>query len=107
MVTSLRMGRQSVPVEVLSGILGSFVILFFGLLALSTFLVAATGVDIVTPSPRPWPAWADVGPGLGAVGPADNYAGVPAFAKWVLILDMLLGRLEIYTVIILLVPRFS
>jgi trk system potassium uptake protein TrkH len=40
------------------------------------------------------------------VGPADNYAGVPTFAKWVLILDMLLGRLEIYTVIILLVPRF-
>jgi len=36
----------------------------------------------------------------------DNYAGLPAFTKWILILDMLLGRLEIYTVIILLVPRF-
>jgi trk system potassium uptake protein TrkH len=40
------------------------------------------------------------------VGPADNYAWVPTFANWVLILDMLLGRLEIYTVIILLAPRF-
>ena len=36
----------------------------------------------------------------------DNYAGMPEFTKWILSLDMLLGRLEIYTVIILLVPRF-
>jgi hypothetical protein len=43
---------------------------------------------------------------IDEVGPADNYAWVPTFANWVLILDMLLGRLEIYTVIILLVPRF-
>jgi trk system potassium uptake protein TrkH len=35
-----------------------------------------------------------------------NYASLPTFAKWVLTLDMLLGRLEIYTVIILLMPRF-
>ncbi len=105
MITSLRMGRQSVPVEVLSGI-SSFVILFFGLLALSTFLVAATGIDIVTAFTAALACMGNVGPGLGGVGPADNYAWVPAFAKWVLILDMLLGRLEIYTVIILLVPRF-
>ena len=105
MITSLRMGRQSVPVEVLSGI-SSFVILFFGLLAVSTFLVAATGIDIVTSFTAALACMGNVGPGLGAVGPADNYAWVPAFAKWVLILDMLLGRLEIYTVIILLVPRF-
>ena len=43
---------------------------------------------------------------IDAVRPADNDAGVPTFAKWLFILDMLLGRLEIYTVIILLVPRF-
>jgi trk system potassium uptake protein TrkH len=48
----------------------------------------------------------NVGPGLGNVGPMDNYADVPTFAKWILTLDMLLGRLEIYTVIILMVPRF-
>ncbi|HWR89062.1 MAG TPA: potassium transporter TrkG, partial [Dissulfurispiraceae bacterium] len=48
----------------------------------------------------------NVGPGLGAVGPMDNYAGLPVFAKWILTIDMLLGRLEIYTVIIMFVPRF-
>jgi trk system potassium uptake protein TrkH len=105
MVTSLRMGRQAVPTEVLSGIWG-FVILFLGLVAVSTFLVAATGVDIVTSFTAALACMGNVGPGLGAVGPADNYAGLPTFAKWVLILDMLLGRLEIYTVLILLVPRF-
>ena len=48
----------------------------------------------------------NVGPALGSVGPHDNYAHVPLLGKWVLILCMLLGRLEIYTIIILFVPEF-
>jgi trk system potassium uptake protein TrkH len=40
------------------------------------------------------------------VGPTDNYAWLPGAAKWVLVLCMLLGRLEIYTVLILFVPEF-
>jgi len=47
------------------------------LLAVSTFLVAATGVDIVTSFTTALACMGNVGPGLGAVGPADNYAGVP------------------------------
>ncbi|MFC1826202.1 TrkH family potassium uptake protein, partial [Thermodesulfobacteriota bacterium] len=47
-----------------------------------------------------------IGPGLGMVGPADNFAQIPYLGKWLLIWCMLLGRLEIYTVIILLVPEF-
>jgi trk system potassium uptake protein TrkH len=104
-VTRLRLGTQAVPPEVLSGIWGFFM-LYLGLLAVSTFLVAATGVDVITSFTAALACMGNVGPGLGAVGPADNYAAIPTFAKWVLILDMLLGRLEIYTVIILLVPRF-
>jgi trk system potassium uptake protein TrkH len=73
---------------------------------LSMFLVAAAGVDLVTTITAVMACIGNVGPGLGEVGPMDNYAGVPTFAKWILTLDMLLGRLEIYTVIILLVPRF-
>jgi len=48
----------------------------------------------------------NVGPGLNLVGPVGNYAGIPAAGKWLLIWCMLLGRLEIYTVIIFLVPEF-
>jgi len=70
------------------------------------FLVAAKGVDLVTTISSVLACLGNVGPGLGEVGPMDNYASMPEFAKWILSLDMLLGRLEIYTVIILLVPRF-
>lgn len=104
-VSRIKLGRQAVPPEVLSGIM-AFFMLWLGLLALSTFLVAATGMDIITSFTSALACMGNVGPGLGAVGPTDTYAPMPAFAKWVLILDMLLGRLEIYTVIILLLPRF-
>jgi len=44
--------------------------------------------------------------GLGEVGPVDNYAAIPALGKWVLSFCMLLGRLEIYTVLVLFLPEF-
>ena len=46
------------------------------------------------------------GGGFGLVGPVDNYAHIPFLGKWLLIWCMLLGRLEIFTVIILVVPEF-
>jgi trk system potassium uptake protein TrkH len=48
----------------------------------------------------------NIGPGFGLVGPVDNYSQIPYLGKWLLIWCMLLGRLEIFTVIILLVPEF-
>ena len=48
----------------------------------------------------------NIGPGLGAVGPTDNYAHIPIAGKWLLSLLMLMGRLEVYTVIILLSPSY-
>jgi len=104
-VVQVKMGDQAVPHEVFDGIAG-FIFLYLGLSAVSMFLVAAAGVDLVTTISSVLACLGNVGPGLGEVGPMDNYAGMPEFAKWVLSLDMLLGRLEIYTVIILFVPRF-
>ena len=48
----------------------------------------------------------NIGPGFGMVGPVDNYAQIPYLGKWLLIWCMLLGRLEIFTIIILVVPEF-
>jgi trk/ktr system potassium uptake protein len=104
-VTVVKIGKQAVPPEVLNSI-GAFFILYLGLLALSTPLVAATDVDIVTSFTSALACIGNVGPGLGLVGPTDNYAMMSHFAKWVLTLDMLLGRLEIYPVLILFFPRF-
>ena len=54
--------------------------------------VAAVGVDLVTTISAVMACIGNVGPGLGEVGPMDNYAGMPEFAKWILSLDMLPGR---------------
>lgn len=48
----------------------------------------------------------NVGPGLGSVGPAENFSHIPDFGKWYLSFLMLLGRLEIFTVLIVLTPTF-
>jgi trk system potassium uptake protein TrkH len=48
----------------------------------------------------------NIGPGLGVVGPVDDFSTVPVLGKLVLVCCMLLGRLEIYTVLALVVPRF-
>jgi trk system potassium uptake protein TrkH len=47
-----------------------------------------------------------VGPALGTAGPVENYAGLPAFAKWVLTVSMLVGRMEFYTALVILTPGF-
>jgi trk system potassium uptake protein len=104
-VTRVKIGDQAIPAEVLGGIWGFF-ILYLALLTVSVLLVAATQVDLLTSITSVMACIGNVGPGLGTVGPVDNYAHIPTIAKWVLSLDMLLGRLEIYTVLVLLVPRY-
>ena len=48
----------------------------------------------------------NIGPAFGTLGPAENYAHVPALGKWILAFLMMLGRLEIFTVLVLFVPAF-
>jgi len=72
----------------------------------SSFIMAALGMDLVSAFSSVASCLGNVGPGLGSVGPLDNYAHVAPLGKWVLTFCMLLGRLEIYTLIILLVPEF-
>jgi len=80
--------------------------LYIGLFVFSSVLIASMGVDFITSVASVAATIGNIGPGLGMVGPVDNYAQIPYLGKWVLIWCMLLGRLEIYTVIILLVPEF-
>jgi trk system potassium uptake protein TrkH len=104
-VTQVKLGGRPVPDEVLHSIWGYFM-LYLGLFILSSFLLAAMGVDVVTSFAAVAATIGNIGPGLGLVGPADNYLHIPVLGKWLLILCMLLGRLEIYTVLVLFVPEF-
>ncbi len=104
-IRNIKIGDRLVKSEILSGVWGFFV-LFLGLFVIATLLVAATGVDVLTSVSAVLACIGNIGPGLGSVGPTDNFAHIPVFAKWVLTLCMVLGRLEVYTVIILCVPEF-
>jgi len=104
-VKHIKIGGVSVPEDVVRSVLG-FMGLYVGLFAFSTVLIAGMGVDFITSLASVAATLGNIGPGLGMVGPVDNFAQIPYLGKWVLIWCMLLGRLEIYTIIILFVPEF-
>jgi len=85
----------------------AFLIIYVGMVGLITLLLCALGLDLVTSASSAATTLGNVGPGLGPiVGPAGNFAALPAGAKWLLSLSMLLGRLELFTVLVLLRPEF-
>jgi trk system potassium uptake protein TrkH len=104
-VVPVKLGGKSVPAKTIEGIWGFFFI-YLLLFALSSLIMALLGLDIITAISSVAACLGNVGPGLGAVGPAENFNQLPALGKWLLSLCMLIGRLEIYTVIILFVPEF-
>jgi trk system potassium uptake protein TrkH len=90
---------------ILSAIAFSF--LFFLCLAGFTLILAMMGLDLVTSLTATATALTNVGPGLGnIVGPAGNFSSLPDAAKWLLSFAMLLGRLELMTVMVLFSPMF-
>jgi trk system potassium uptake protein TrkH len=104
-VTTLKMGGKPVPANILSSIWGFF-ILYMGLFIVATLIMASLGLDFVSAIASVAASIGNIGPGLGVVGPVQNFLSVPVLGKWVLIFCMLLGRLEIYTLIALLVPEY-
>jgi len=101
----VKLGNNPVDQEVMQSILGFFA-LFMGVFVTASFLMAASGMDLVSGAAAVIATLGNIGPGLGSVGPVDNFAHVSAFGKSVLILCMLLGRLELFTVLVLFLPSF-
>ncbi len=91
--------------EVLRSVMG-FLALYIVLFIFSSCLLAVMGLDMMTAMGAVAACIGNIGPGFGSVGPTENFAHLPALGKWILSWCMLLGRLEIYTVIILFVPEF-
>jgi trk system potassium uptake protein len=104
-VTLIKIGGKTVPEDVVRSVLG-FLALYVALFAISTVVLAGTGVDFVTSLGAVAATIGNIGPGFGLVGPVENFAHIPHLGKWLLSWCMLLGRLEIYTLIILIVPEF-
>jgi trk system potassium uptake protein TrkH len=70
------------------------------------FIVATGGYDIITSVAATIACLGNIGPGFGFVGPVFNYEFLPDYITWALSFAMLVGRLEVYTVIVLLTPAF-
>jgi len=94
--------EPELPVSVLA-----FLAAFFASIAVVALLLTGLGVDFVTALSASTTAITNVGPGLGSlIGPAGNFAALPDGAKWILSFAMLLGRLEIFTLLMLFDPHF-
>ncbi|MDP1709089.1 MAG: TrkH family potassium uptake protein [Gammaproteobacteria bacterium] len=101
----LKLSGKVVPDRTVAAISAFFAtyLACFGLIGLA---ISAQGVEMVTAFSATAAAINNLGPGLNGVGPASNYAALPEAAKWMLSFAMLLGRLEIFTLLVLLTPAF-
>lgn len=102
-VIPVKLGGRPVEETVIAGITGFF-ILYILLFLISSLILMKLGLDMVSSVAASAATIGNIGPGLGLVGASQNYAFLPPLAKAILILNMLLGRLEIYTVLVLLLP---
>ena len=98
-----RYNGEAVAPDVLTAVQG-FLVAYVTLFALCTVLMAALGLDVVSAASAVITAMSNIGPGLGSVGAVENFGHVGAAGKWVLSFCMLLGRLELFTVLVLFSP---
>jgi len=104
-VVSLKLGDSAVPAGVSSSVFGFF-FLYITLVGATTLALTACGVDILTALSGVVSALSNVGPGLGEIGPMLNYSGLPDLAKILLCACMIVGRLEIMTVLVLFTSEY-
>jgi trk system potassium uptake protein len=104
-VVVIKQDGKPVSEKVINGVAGFFVLVFI-VFVFSCLLLSAFGLDYVTALTATAACLFNIGPGFGLVGPHDNYAHLPLLVKWWLVFCMIAGRLELYSVLILLSPNF-
>lgn len=104
-INPMKIGGTVVPNSIVFAVLG-FIFLYFMTIATLTFVLLISGMDFISAFTAVLASINNCGPGLGSVGPASNYSGLTDFQTWLCAFAMLVGRLEIFTVLILFTPRF-
>ena len=104
-IIPVKLGGTAVSNEVLFSVL-AFMLIYGAVLIGATMLLLASGLEVVTAFTAVVACINNTGPGLGQVGPAGNFAGLTDFQTWVLTATMLLGRLELFSLIVLFTPGF-
>ena len=104
-VAPVRYAGRPVKAETMQSIM-LFMFLFLACFAVQAALLSLTGLDAETAISAAAATICNVGPGLGDVGPAGNFADMTTIAKWICTLAMLMGRLELISVFVLMSPAF-
>ena len=104
-VVPVTLGGQVVPPQVMTSVV-AFMLVYGAVMVTATLLLLASGLDLVTASTAVIACINNTGPGLGQVGPSGNYQGLSDFQTWVCTFSMLLGRLELMSVLVLFTPEF-
>ena len=82
----------------------AFFVLYMLLFAIASLITTAFGIDVLTAATGVLTCLSNVGPGLNALGPVENFAWLPSFIKWLFSFCMLAGRLELFAVLLLILP---
>jgi len=104
-VQNLKLNNQSIPKETISNVL-AFIVFYILIFVFGVIVMSALGLDLESAMGAVAATLGNIGPGIGSVGPMDNFYAIPDFGKWFLSFLMLLGRLEIFTVLVLFSPLF-
>jgi trk system potassium uptake protein TrkH len=104
-VRPVKIAGQVVQNHIVFAVL-AFVVLYFGAVVVLTFSLLASGLDFISAFTAIIACINNMGPGLGKVGPSTTYQGLTDFQTWVCTFAMLLGRLEIFSVLVLFTPSF-
>jgi len=104
-VIPVRFNKHAVSPDVLNNVF-AFISFYIIVLVIGVIVMAALGYDLGTSFGSVAATLGNIGPGIGLVGPIENYAHIPGFGKWFLSFLMLIGRLELFTVLILFSPGF-
>ncbi|MDP1633370.1 MAG: potassium transporter TrkG, partial [Gallionellaceae bacterium] len=104
-INPMKIGGHVIANNIVFAVLG-FIFLYFMTIATVAFVLWISGLDFITGLTAALATVNNIGPGLGSVGPSGNYQGLTDFQTWVCTFGMLVGRLEIFTVLILFTPAF-
>jgi trk system potassium uptake protein TrkH len=104
-IKPLKIGTNIISHNIVASVTG-FIFLYFIIIVIMVFMMLLSGMDFLTAFTAVIASFNNTGPGLNQVGPAANYAGLNDFQTGVCIVAMLLGRVQIFSMIILFVPEF-
>lgn len=104
-IIPVRLNKKAISQSVTFNVL-AFIMIYISVFVFGSIAVSLTGIDFTTTIGSVATSLGNIGPGFGSVGPLDNFSHLPQTTKWILAGLMLLGRLELFTILILFTPYF-